>query len=178
MDEGRQSVMVCGRVLASVRRRLTEYSGLGADDLARAYAAVGSRGRELQSLEATYRSNVVEFPPVTYEQVEAARAAAQRAETAFAELSVSQPLTRRAVNALNRAAAPDLPADTPAARAAQIAAQTRQRSRRTQSAAPATAVPDAQGRHHDEQHCRNGMRPMCPLPHGACRSVREKSLGG
>ncbi|EHN80288.1 hypothetical protein SMCF_132 [Streptomyces coelicoflavus ZG0656] len=68
--------MVCGRVLASVRRRLTEYSGLGADDLARAYAAVGSRGRELQSLEAIYRSSVVEFPPVAYEQVEAARAAA------------------------------------------------------------------------------------------------------
>lgn len=140
-------------MLSSVRWRLTEYSGLGADDLARAYAAVGSRGRELQSLEATYRSNVVEFPPVTYEQVEAARAAAQRAETAFAELSVSQPLTRRAVNALNRAAALDLPADTPAA-------QSRQRSRRTQSAAPATAMPDAQGRHHDEQHRRNGMRPM------------------
>ncbi|MFJ9002575.1 hypothetical protein ACIRG8_30005 [Streptomyces sp. NPDC102359] len=60
---------------------------------------------------------------MTYEQVEAARAAAQKAETAFAELSVSQPQTRRAVNALNRAAVADLPADTPAARAAQIAAQ-------------------------------------------------------
>ncbi|MFF1680746.1 hypothetical protein ACFVYG_32500 [Streptomyces sp. NPDC058256] len=129
--------------LHSVRTQLVEHSGLGLDAYNHAYRAARRAGRTLGSREASYNSSTVEFgrPPVTAEQVEQARAAAQNADTRFADLQTSRPLTLRAVKALNGAASLDpSPSDPVAARAARLAAQSRERARQT---APTAARTDS-----------------------------------
>jgi hypothetical protein len=133
-----------------LRTQLVEHSGLGLDAYNGAFRALRDTERTLESLEAGYQGDTVEFgrPPVDAEQVEAARAAVQRAESRFDDVQTSRPLTLRALKALKGAAGlePSDP-DTVAARAARIAAQSRERTLLT---APAARRTDAVAEH--EQH--------------------------
>ncbi|MGW1987788.1 hypothetical protein ACWCPJ_35950 [Streptomyces collinus] len=113
-------------------------------------------------MEAAYRSGAVSIgrPPVSHEDVEQARAALQRAETRFADLGVSRPNTLRALKALDAAVRDPSPSDAPAARAARIAAQSRERA--AAPAAPRTS-PAAdqvhQAHNPSPQHHQSGLRP-------------------
>ncbi|MFI5689115.1 hypothetical protein [Streptomyces sp. NPDC051636] len=125
----------------TVRRNLLENSGLGIDAYTQASRAIGESARKLESVEAAYRSGAVSFgrPSVSQEDVEQARAALQRAQTRFADMRISRPNTVRALKALDGAAHRDpSPSEAPAARAARIAAQSRERSKATAPAAPRT----------------------------------------
>ncbi|MFF4846225.1 hypothetical protein [Streptomyces collinus] len=123
----------------TVRRNLLENSGLGIDAYQQASRAIGENARKLQSVEAAYRSGAVSFgrPPVSHEDVEQARAALQRAETRLADMRISRPNTLRALKALDGAVRHEPSgSDALAARAARIAAQSRERSKTTTPAAP------------------------------------------
>ncbi|MFF9158428.1 hypothetical protein ACF1AB_40095 [Streptomyces sp. NPDC014846] len=125
--------------LHQVRTHLIEGSGLGLDAYHHAYREIGRQERRLEELQAAYRSGVVDFgrPAVTHDDVEQARAAAADARTTFEDLRISRPHTLRALKALSNAARQDYPAsDTPATRAARLAAQSRERAR---TSAPAAA---------------------------------------
>ncbi|MFF5030113.1 hypothetical protein ACFY2J_38705 [Streptomyces collinus] len=146
----------------TVRRNLLENSGLGIDAYTQASRAIGESAGKLRSVEAAYRSGAVSIgrPPVSHEDVEQARAALQRAETRFADLGVSRPNTLRALKALDAAVRDPSPSDAPAARAARIAAQSRERA--AAPAAPRTS-PAAdqvhQARTPSPQHHQPGLRP-------------------
>ncbi|MFF9607572.1 hypothetical protein ACF1GY_35820 [Streptomyces sp. NPDC014684] len=149
----------------TVRRNLLENSGLGIDAYHQAYRAIGEGARKLESAEAAYRSGAVSLgrPPVTQEDVEQARAALQRAETRFADMHISRPNTVRALRALDGAThhEPSV-TEAPAARAARIAAQSRERSKTAAPAAPRTrpAADQVQQAHNASAQQQPGMRPV------------------
>ncbi|UXY33296.1 hypothetical protein [Streptomyces albidocamelliae] len=151
----------------TVRRNLLENSGLGLDAYHQAYRAIGESARRLESAEAAYRSGTVPFgrPPVSHDDVEQARAALQRAETRFADLRISRPNTLRALRALD-GAVHHRPSgsEAPAARAARIAAQSRERTAETAPAAPRTqpaagAAEQVRQAHHSSAQQQPGVRP-------------------
>ncbi|MER6264718.1 hypothetical protein ABT203_34930 [Streptomyces sp900105245] len=151
----------------TVRRNLLENSGLGLDAYHQAYRAIGESARRLESAEAAYRSGTVPFgrPPVSHDDVEQARAALQRAETRFADLRISRPNTLRALRALD-GAVHHRPSgsEAPAARAARIAAQSRERTAATAPAAPRTqpaagAAEQVRQAHHSSAQQQPGVRP-------------------
>ncbi|WP_333764608.1 hypothetical protein [Streptomyces sp. IBSBF 2390] len=128
--------------LHQVRTLLIEDSGLGLDAYHHAYREIGRRERRLEELHAAYRSGVVDFgrPAVTHDDVEQARTAAADARTTLEDLRISRPHTLRALKALNNAARQDYPTpDTPATRAARLAAQSRERAGTAAANAPAAA---------------------------------------
>ncbi|MEV5801807.1 hypothetical protein [Streptomyces collinus] len=146
----------------TVRRNLLDNSGLGIDAYTQASRAIGENAAKLQSVEAAYRSGAVSFghPPVTHDDVEQARAALQRAETRFADLAISRPNTLRALKALDGAThlQPSAP-ETPAARAARIAAQSRERSKATAPRTDPAAEQARQAHHSSAQAHQPGLRP-------------------
>ncbi|MFI0813423.1 hypothetical protein [Streptomyces echinatus] len=148
----------------TVRRNLLENSGLGLDAYHQAYRAIGEGALKLETVEAAYRSGAVSFgrPSVSHEDVEQARAALQRAESRFADIRISRPNTLRALRALDRAVHQEPSAsDAPAARAARIAAQSRERFNATAPAAQRTHSATEQVRQaHDSSAQRQpGVRP-------------------
>ncbi|MER6434178.1 hypothetical protein ABT272_41870 [Streptomyces sp900105245] len=152
----------------TVRRNLLEDSGLSLDAYRHAYRVIGESARKLESVEAAYRSGAVSFgrPPVSQDDVEQARAELQRAETRFADLCISRPNTLRALRALDRAVHHEPSgSEASAARAARIAAQSRERSKTTAPTAPPThvAAPAAeqvrQAYHSAAQQHQPGVRP-------------------
>ncbi|MGW6202088.1 hypothetical protein ACWF9B_00310 [Streptomyces sp. NPDC055089] len=126
--------------LNQLRAQLIDHSGLGFDAYKRAWNATGDTARTLEDLEARYRSHSggIGHPPVTIEQVELARTAAKDAETYFAELKTSRPVTMSAVRALDGVAGlkPSAP-ESISARAARIAEQSRRRTQLESTGAPA-----------------------------------------
>ncbi|MFI9248147.1 hypothetical protein ACIGXF_37585 [Streptomyces sp. NPDC053086] len=115
-------------------------------------------------MEAAYRSGAVSFgrPPVSQEGVEQARAALQRAETRFTDMRISRPNTIRALKSLDGAAREPSGSDAPAARAARIAAQSRERSKATAPAVPRTdptAEQVRQAHNSSAQAHHPGVRP-------------------
>ncbi|MFD8376892.1 hypothetical protein ACFV2Z_40145 [Streptomyces sp. NPDC059688] len=159
---------VTSRGRHTVRRNLLENSGLGIDAYQQASRAIGENARKLQSVEAAYRSGAVSFgrPSVSHDDVEQARAALQRAETRFSDLRISRPNTLRALRALDRAVHHEPSgSEAPAARAARIAAQSRERSKTTAPTAPrthtaTTAAEQVHQAHHSaaQQH-QPSVRP-------------------
>jgi hypothetical protein len=133
-----------------LRTQLIEHSGLGIDAYRRAYRAIGEAGRDLEQLQAGYRSNTVEpgRTPVTAEQVNAAREKAQQADDYFAELQLSRTVTRRAVTVLDGVTGLGPSTDSATSRAANIAAQSRQRALQS---TPAAAEPQHSGASTDHQ---------------------------
>ncbi|MER6452774.1 hypothetical protein ABT270_09115 [Streptomyces sp900105245] len=146
----------------TVRRNLLENSGLSLDAYTQASRAIGESARKLQSVEAAYRSGAVSFgrPPVSHHDVEQARAALQRAEARFADMRISRPNTVRALKALDGAAHRDpSPPEAPAARAARIAAQSRERSKATELRTDPAAEQVRQAHEHSAQGQQPGLRP-------------------
>ncbi|MFB6984615.1 hypothetical protein ACNPQN_32730 [Streptomyces sp. NPDC056297] len=114
-----------------LRAQLIDHSGLGLDAYKRAYHTIGETGRQLAALEAGYRSGHVEIgrPQVTAAQVEQARSDARKANQRFTDLRTSQPQTLRAVRVLDGVMGLSPSADHgPAARAARLTAQSRERA--------------------------------------------------
>lgn len=150
--------------LHMVRTQLVEHSGLGLDAYNRAYRATRETGRTLEGLEARYNSGTVEFGrlPVTAEQVDQARAAVKKADTHFADLQRSHPLTLRAARTLDGAARLDpSPSDSLAARAARLTAQFRERTRLTAPVQPRTDSAAQQTHQHQNlqaSQARSGGR--------------------
>ena len=129
---------VGSRGLHQLRAQLIDHSGLGFAAYNQAWRAIGDTAQTLEYLETRYRSGTVEpgRPPVTAEQVEQARTTAHDASRDFDDLKRSQPLTLRAVKALDGVAGLDPSStDSIAARAAKITAQSSRRR-----ALPSTAA--------------------------------------
>jgi hypothetical protein len=91
------------RALATLRTQLTDHCGLGHDAYPAAAAAVVDATRQLDMLEAAYRSGRTDFggPPVRSQDVAAARARMEAAEERMADLRISRPATLRALAALD-----------------------------------------------------------------------------
>ncbi|RNF81161.1 hypothetical protein [Streptomyces botrytidirepellens] len=145
---------VTNSALHTVRTQLVEHSGLGLDAYNQAYRAMRETGHALESLVARYRSKTLEFgrPTVTTEQLEQARTAAQNADSHFADLQHSRPLTLRAVKALDGAAHLDpSPSDSVATRAARLAARLRESALPATPTAPRTDAAARQAQQHNLQ---------------------------
>ncbi|SEC04850.1 hypothetical protein SAMN05216532_0300 [Streptomyces sp. 2231.1] len=156
--------------LHQVRTHLIEGSGLGLDAYHQAYREIGRQERRLVELQAAYRSAVVDFgrPAVTHDDVEQARTAAADARTTFEDLRISRPHTLRALKALSNAARQDYPApDTPATRAARLAAQSRERARTAAASTPAAAPRTDPAAQQQARHAglQSGLREGPGLRH-------------
>ncbi|MFG3207358.1 hypothetical protein [Streptomyces sp. NPDC048192] len=137
-----------------LRTQLIDRAGLGFAAYNAAWNAIGDTARTLESLEAAYRSNTVEFgrPPVTAEQVEQARTAAEDARPYFGDLKRSRALTLRAVKALDGAAGLEpSPSDSIAQRAARITQQSLKRAQQPETAAHGLPPVDRHQQAHSPQ---------------------------
>ncbi|MFE4304844.1 hypothetical protein ACFRR6_02010 [Streptomyces sp. NPDC056891] len=149
-----------------LRTRLMDRAGLGPDSYQQAYQAVGDTVRALEELSSRLASGTAEFgrPPVTAEQVAAASARHAAARQHFDDLSVSQPRTLEALNALDRikGLAPTGP-EGRAARIAQITAQSRERAQNTPS--ETEPVGGLSRRAQPSRHIHDGQAPQsAPRP--------------
>ncbi|WP_351234784.1 hypothetical protein [Streptomyces sp. NPDC002133] len=140
--------------LNRLRTELVEHSGLGTDAYNGAYHASGEARRKLWNLQSRLDSGYMEFgrPPVTGEQVKQVRLHLKAMEERFDALRVSRPTTLRAVQALDsvKALHPSAGGGI-AARAAQIADQSRERTRQP-AATPARNEPTTHAQHQQHQH--------------------------
>ncbi|MEU6071915.1 hypothetical protein ABZ864_47730 [Streptomyces sp. NPDC047082] len=139
-----------------LRTRLVDGSGLGIDHDFDASRAVTAAHRTHGDLEGRFKSKHIGFGdlPVTEEEVDAARARVERAETELADLRTSRTFTLRALRAVKTVAdrAPTEPGEI-AARAQRITALSRKRA---QTPVPATARSDARA---TEQQTVHGQTP-------------------
>ncbi|MGW9029017.1 hypothetical protein ACWGQ5_33780 [Streptomyces sp. NPDC055722] len=89
-----------------LRTLLVDRGPIGQQGYTEAYEAVGAAARALSSLEERLGSGYVDFgsPAVTKEQVEQARQKHERAEQYFADVSISRPVTLRALKAVDSVA--------------------------------------------------------------------------
>ncbi|WP_443059180.1 transposase [Streptomyces sp. NBC_00435] len=147
-----------------VRIQLMDRAGLGLDAVNRAYQAIGDTSRDLDDLKSRQASGRVEFgrPRVTADQVAEATRRHTHARQRFDDLRVSRPQTLAALNALDRARVLD-PSGSEgiAARAARIAAQSRERALQSHTR-PGPGAPETTT-HQPQQH--NGqIQQTAPRP--------------
>lgn len=150
--------------LYMLRTKLVEHSGLGIDAYTGAYCVIGELGGKLRDLESRLGSGYVEFGhrPVTAELVEQVRRGLQGAVERFEDLRVSRPATLRAVKALDSVAGLHPRSDGIAARAGQIAAQSRERTRRPTTPAPRRDAPTGHAQHQHQQAPHTGQSTRLP----------------
>lgn len=137
-----------------LRTQLIDRAGLGFAAYNAAWNAIGDTARTLESLQAAYRSNTVEFgrPPVTAQQVEQARTAAEDARPYFDDLKRSRSLTLRALKALDGAAGLEpSSSDSIAQRAARITRQSLKRAQQPEAAARGIPSADRHPQAHSPQ---------------------------